>query len=38
MQAFIAIDFSESECMLTILVDPGQEQACLVTLDKAYQN
>lgn len=38
MQAFIAIDFSKTECMLTILMDPGQEKACLVTLDKAYQN
>jgi len=35
MHTFIAIDFSKTECMLTILMDQGQEQTCLVTLNKA---
>lgn len=35
MRAFIAIEFSKTECMLTILMDLGQEQTCLVTLNKA---
>lgn len=35
MHAFIAIEFSKTECMLTILMDLGQEQTCLVTLNKA---
>lgn len=38
MHTYIAIDFSKTECMLTISMDQGQEQTCLVTLNKAEKN